>query len=105
MRDTRGTDNWRRVDWDEALDRMAGAIKAVAPDSVALWPGHGSITNDYGTFAHAELALRLASMYGMQLWDPSMVCWGLGGFGIGLTGALEVNTREDMGENADLILL
>ena len=105
MREQRGTDNWRRIEWDEALQRITTSIKAVTPDSVGLWPGHGSISNDYGPFAHAELAQRLASMYGMQLWDPSMVCWGLGGFGIGLTGVMEVNTREDMGANADLILI
>ena len=34
-----------------------------------------------------------------------MICWGLGAFGLGLTGVLETNTKEDMGEHADLILL
>ncbi len=34
-----------------------------------------------------------------------MICWGLGGFGIGLTGPLETNTKEDMGAHAELILL
>ena len=34
-----------------------------------------------------------------------MICWGLGGFGLGLTGVLDVNTKEDMGANADLIIL
>jgi len=34
-----------------------------------------------------------------------MICWGLGAFGLGLTGVLETNTKEDMGQHADLILL
>jgi hypothetical protein len=32
-----------------------------------------------------------------------MICWGLGGFGVGLTGALKVNTKEDMVENSRMI--
>ena len=34
-----------------------------------------------------------------------MICWGLGGFGLGLTGVLETSTKEDMGENSDLIVM
>jgi hypothetical protein len=34
-----------------------------------------------------------------------MICWGLGGFGVGLTGALKVNTKEDMAENSNMIVL
>ncbi len=34
-----------------------------------------------------------------------MICWGLGAFGLGLTGILETNTKEDMGQHADLIIL
>src|SRR5438094_9693668 len=34
-----------------------------------------------------------------------MICWGLGAFGLGLTGLLEPNTKEDMGGHANLIVL
>jgi anaerobic selenocysteine-containing dehydrogenase len=34
-----------------------------------------------------------------------MVCWGIGGFGVGLTGALKVSTKEDMADNSQLIVL
>lgn len=34
-----------------------------------------------------------------------MICWGLGAFGLGLTGILETNTKEDMGAHSALILL
>ena len=44
-------------------------------------------------------------MYGCQNWHPAMICWGLGGFGVGLTGALKVNTKEDMAENSNMIVL
>lgn len=105
IREKRGTDNWKQVSWDTALDKIALSLKAVESDSIGMWAGHGSIANDFGTFAHATLAMRLASMYGMQLWDPAMICWGLGGLGIGLTGAMEANTKEDMGKHSDLIIL
>jgi len=34
-----------------------------------------------------------------------MICWGLGAFGLGLTGILETNTKEDMSAHAELIVL
>src|SRR5262249_62359397 len=51
------------------------------------------------------LLRRFANAWGCQWWHPSMICWGLGGFGLGLTGVLEVNTKEDMAAHASLILL
>ena len=105
VRETRGSADWRRVSWDEALDRIVAGFRAVGREAVGLWPGHGALTNDFGTFVHAELALRFGNMYGCQWWDPCMICWGLGGFGLGLTGNLEANTKEDMGKHSDLIIL
>ena len=105
VRETRGSNDWRRVSWDEALDRVVAGFRSVGREAVGLWPGHGALANDYGTFAHAELALRFGNMYGCQWWDPSMICWGLGGFGLGLTGMLEANTKEDMGKHSDLVIL
>ena len=105
MRSTRGSDNWEVVSWDQALERIAEGFRAVGREAVGLWPGHGILANDYGTFAHAELCLRFGNMYGCQWWDASMICWGLGGFGLGLTGLLEANTKGDMGRHADLIVL
>jgi anaerobic selenocysteine-containing dehydrogenase len=48
---------------------------------------------------------RFSNIYGCQTWHPAMICWGLGGFGVGLTGALKVNTKEDMAENSKMIVL
>ncbi len=104
VRDSR-TAEFRRAGWDEALERVAAGIERVGRGAAALWPGHGSVANDFGIFANAQLALRFANMAGMQWWEPAMICWGLGGFGLGLTGTLEVNTKEDMGAHSDLIVL
>ncbi len=105
IRDQRGSDDWREVSWEVALDKIVAGIQAVDRDAVGLWAGHGALANDYGVFAHAFLAMRLAAMSGMQLWDPSMICWGLGGFGLGLSGVMQTNTKEDLGANADLVIL
>ena len=104
MRDKRGSDDWYEVSWDTALDRIVDGMNNAGREGVAVWPGHGVLSNDFGTFAHFYLMLRFANMYGCNGWDPSMVCWGLGGLGIGLTGAMEINTMEDMASHADLIV-
>ncbi len=105
MRERRGTDEWRRVDWDEALDAIAGHCKTVGREAVGLWSGHGIFTNNYGTRINGQLTARFANLYGCQWWHPAMICWGLGGFGVGLTGVLEVNTKEDMGLHAEMVVL
>lgn len=96
---------WRRTSWDEALDRIAGGMRAAGREAVGIWTGHGLFTNNYGTRIHSHVLRRFAHLYGCQWWSPTMICWGLGGFGLGLTGILEVNTKEDMGEHAALIVL
>jgi anaerobic selenocysteine-containing dehydrogenase len=53
----------------------------------------------------SHLLRRFANLYGAQWWNPTMICWGLGAFGLGLTGILETNTKEDMGAHANLIVL
>ena len=101
LRDVRTPDAWRDVSWEEALDRIAAAIRRAGPDAVALYHTHGLIPNT----VHRQLAQRFANLGGFQWWNPSTVCWGLGAFGLSLTGPLEVNTKEDMGAHAELILL
>ena len=105
IRERRGTDAWREAGWDEVLDRIAGAMRAAGRERTALWTGHGNLANGYGVRAGGALVARFANLYGCQQWSPAMICWGLGGFGLGLTGALDVTTKEDMGANAELILM
>src|SRR4051812_22052066 len=102
MRDRR-EDEFRRATWDEAFDRIVAGM--ADPAAVGLWPGHGIFTTSYGTRISAQLLARFANFHGSQFWNPTMICWGLGAFGLGLTGMLETNTKEDMGAHAALILL
>lgn len=101
LRERREPDAWHDASWDEALDRITAAIRRVGPESVAVWHSHGLIVNTL----HRQVTQRFANMAGFQWWNPSVVCWGLGGFGLTLTGPTEVNTKEDMAANAELILL
>jgi anaerobic selenocysteine-containing dehydrogenase len=80
-------------------------MRAVGREAVGAWSGHGVFANNYGTRLHSHLLRRFANLYGCQWWSPTMICWGLGGFGLGLTGVLEVNTKEDLGAHANLVVL
>jgi anaerobic selenocysteine-containing dehydrogenase len=102
IRDRRG-DEFRRATWDEAFERIVAGMED--PAAVGIWPGHGIFTTSYGTRISAQLLARFANFHGSQFWNPTMICWGLGAFGLGLTGMLETNTKEDMGEHSELILL
>jgi len=104
IRDRR-TDDFRRATWDEALDRIVSAVAQSDPQTTGIWPGHGIFTTNYGTRVSAQLLTRFANFHGCQFWNPAMICWGLGAFGLGLTGMLETNTKEDMGEHSQLIIL
>jgi anaerobic selenocysteine-containing dehydrogenase len=104
MRATR-SDEWRRVGWDEALDTIAARMRAAGREAVAVWTGHGLAANNYGTRLHGYLMRRFSNLWGSQSWNATMICWGLGGFGLGVTGVLETNTKEDLGEHANLVLL
>jgi anaerobic selenocysteine-containing dehydrogenase len=105
VRDRRSDDAWRRASWDEALDRIVDRMQKAGREAVGLWSGHGLFANNYGTRVGSALLRRFANLHGCQWWSPAMICWGLGGFGIGLTGPLEANTKEDMGAHARLIVL
>lgn len=96
---------WRRVTWDDALDHVAERMRAAGREAVGLWSGHGFFTSNYGTRINSHLLRRLANFYGCQWWNPTMICWGLGAFGLGLTGVFETSTKEDMGRHAALVLL
>src|SRR3989442_3631907 len=101
----RRTDDWRRATWDEALDLIVTKMRAVGREAVGTWSGHGLLANNYGTRIHSELLRRFANLYGCQWWSGTIICWGLGAFGVGLTGVLEVHTKEDMGAHSAFIAL
>lgn len=101
LRNRRTPDAWRDATWDEVLDRIAAAIRAAGPERTAVWAGHGVFVTGLG----GQLSARFAHLAGTQWWNPSIVCWGLGGLGFALTGVTEVNTMDDMADHAELILL
>ncbi|MGE5337112.1 MAG: molybdopterin-containing oxidoreductase family protein, partial [Gemmatimonadota bacterium] len=101
----RRTDEFRAVGWDVALDCIATSIAQSPPEATAIWPGHGTFATNYGTRISSQLMARFANFHGSQFWSPTMICWGLGAFGLGLTGMLETNTKEDMGQHSQLIVL
>ncbi len=102
VRDRRN-DAFRRATWDEAFERIVAGMDD--PAAVGIWPGHGIFTTNYGTRISAQLLARFANFHGSQFWNPAMICWGLGAFGLGLTGMLETNTKEDMGLHSEFIIL
>jgi len=105
IRARRTPDAWRRASWDEALDLIVARMRAAGPAAVALWSGHGLFATNYGTRIQSNLLRRFANVWGCQWWHPAMICWGLGGFGFGLTGVLRVHTKEDLAAHAALVLL
>lgn len=104
VRDRR-EDPFRRATWDEALNCICTALAQDGPEATAIWPGHGTFTTNYGTRINAQLFARFANFHGSQFFNPTMICWGLGAFGLAITGMLETHTKEDMGQHSDLILL
>ena len=91
--------------WDDALNLIADRMARAGREAVGLWQSHGNAVNDYGFGLKRGQFERFGNLYGCQHWNPAMICWGMGGFGLGLTGALETSTKEDMGDNSALILL
>src|SRR5581483_1779174 len=98
----RGEDKWELCSWDEAYAMIVDAIKQTQPERVGLWRGHGIGTT--GPTGNA-LVSRFGSLGGFQQWTTSIVCWAMGGYGLGLTGTLKTNTKEDMAANARTIVL
>lgn len=101
----RRQDPLRPATWDEALARIADGIRAAAPSETVLWSGHGVAATNYGTRFYSQLISRFGNLTGAQVFSPSMICWGLGGFGPGLVGMLENHSNGDLGAHAELILM
>ena len=100
-----GSDQWLETSWDAALDKIAGQMQSVGREAVGFWQGHGNWANDYAFGLKRAQMDRFSNLYGCQYWNPAMICWGLGAFGAGLTGAIETSTKEDLGENSEMVIL
>ncbi len=105
VRARRTDEAWREASWEEALDLIVERMQTAGREAVGVWSGHGNLTTNYGTRIGGQLLRRFANLYGCQWWNPTMICWGLGAFGVGLTGVLDTHTKEDMGQHARLIVL
>jgi anaerobic selenocysteine-containing dehydrogenase len=105
IRARRTDDAWHHASWEEAFDLIATRMQTVGREAVGLWTGHGIASTNYGARIYGQLVRRFANFYGCQWWNSTMICWGLGAFGLGMTGVLETNTKEDMGAHSQLILL
>ncbi len=98
----RGEDRWERCSWEDAYALIVDAIQQTQPERVGLWRGHGiGTTGPTGTM----LVSRFGLLGGFQQWSSSIVCWAMGGYGLGLTGTLKTNTKEDMAANSRTIVL
>src|SRR4026209_1125219 len=105
IRDRRTDGAWRQAGRGEALDLITTRMQTVGREAVGVWAGHGSASTNYGTRIYGHLLRRFSNFYSCLWWNPTMICWGLGAFGVGVTGVLETNTKEDMGQHARCILL
>ena len=97
----RGEDRWRAVSWGEAIDRIVRAIEATRREGVGFWFGHGA----HVTGINRPLIMRFGHLGGMQVWNPAIVCWAMGAYGLGITGIIESNTKEDMAAHSRFVLL
>ena len=105
VRTNRNSNQWEQISWYQANEIISNKIGKLHPSEFGIWLGHGDAATSYGTRLGGLLSRRFAFLYGCQWWHPAMICWGLGGFGFGLTGVLNVHTKEDMSANSDLIIL
>lgn len=105
IREDAKTDEWREIDWDDALDYIADKMRSVGREAVGFWQGHGNWNNDYAFGLKRGQMDRFSNLYGCQYWNPAMICWGLGGFGFGITGAIETSTKEDMSAHSDMVIM
>ena len=97
----RGRPVWSEIGWPAALDEIAGRIRATRADRVGVWFGHGA----YVSTIARPLIMRFGHLGGFQVWNPAIVCWALGAYGLALTGVLEANTKEDLAAHSNLVVL
>ncbi|HEV2662852.1 MAG TPA: molybdopterin-dependent oxidoreductase [Ktedonobacteraceae bacterium] len=98
----RGEDRWEQCSWDDAYAMIVDTIRKTRAERVGLWRGHGIGTTGV---AGTNLVNRFGLVGGFQQWSSAIVCWAMGAYGLGLTGTLKTNTKEDMASNSRTILL
>ena len=97
----RGEDRWEPISWEDAYYILTEQIRQTRRDRIGIWSGHGALA----TASIRPLIMRFGYLGGFQVWNPAMICWALGAYGLALTGVLEANTKEDMAAHSRMILL
>jgi anaerobic selenocysteine-containing dehydrogenase len=100
-RGPRGSEQWDEVSWDDVMDRIVTAIRRAGRERVGVWTGHGAGAGGIGNM----LARRFGYLSGFQFWNSSIVCWALGGYGLQLVGTTDCNTKEDLGQHSQTIIM
>jgi anaerobic selenocysteine-containing dehydrogenase len=97
----RGEEHWEPISWEDAYSLIIERIQQTQRDHVGIWAGHGALA----TASIRPLFMRFGYLGGFQVWNPAMICWALGAYGLNLTGVLEANTKEDMAAHSRTIFL
>lgn len=101
----RGGNSWRKVSWEEALDTIAGHMKANIDDGLreanAIYHSHGNIVQRINW---KVLTPRFANMVGMTLWDGNFPCWYDVGVAQELTGYYGLHDPVEMGSHSKAVI-
>ncbi|QQE76876.1 molybdopterin-dependent oxidoreductase [Alicyclobacillus sp. SO9] len=90
---------WVQSNWDTIMERLGENLRR--PERSAIWMGHGAVVSD----VNRPLLFHFADTLGIKIWNPAVVCWGAGAYGLAATGVVETNTKEDVAANAEFILM
>ena len=82
-RGARGEDRWEPLSWEDTYSLIVERILQTRRDRVGIWAGHGALA----TASIRPLFMRFGYLGGFQVWNPAMICWALGAYGLALTGA------------------
>ena len=97
----RGSDQWEKISWQEALDTIAFRMKANIdgghPEANAIYHSHGNIVQRINWMV---LTPRFANLLGMTFWDGNFPCWYDVGVAQEITGFYGLHDPVEMGEHA-----
>jgi len=48
--------------------------------------------------------MRFGHLGGMQVWNPAIVCWAMGAYGLASPASIENQYKEDMAEHSRLVI-
>jgi anaerobic selenocysteine-containing dehydrogenase len=105
MRRKRGSDNWEKITWSQALDeiasRMRSNIDADKPQANALYHSHGNIVQRVNW---KILTPRFANMLNMTLWDGNFPCWYDVGLAQELSGYYGLHNPSEIGSDSAAVI-